>query len=155
MVVTGGVAAGMRVLTLAGGKPAVGIAAGTVDLTTELLAQSLFILLGLALAPGWLVLPFAGAVAAVVFGQVTVNETMTARYISPELRTKMYSIRFFVGFLGSAAAPPRFAKPPPGTSPPIMGRSHAPVSVSIVSNSARYNLMIRAAMPRSRHVSPS
>lgn len=63
-------------------------------------------LLGLALAPGWLVLPFAGAVAAVVFGQVTVNETMTARYISPELRTKMYSIRFFVGFLGSAAAPP-------------------------------------------------
>jgi len=62
-------------------------------------------LVGLALAPGWLVLPFAGAVAAVVFGQVTVNETMTARYISPELRTKMYSIRFFVGFLGSAAAP--------------------------------------------------
>lgn len=46
----GGVAAGMRALTLAGVKPAVGIAAGTVDLTTELLAQSLFILLGLALA---------------------------------------------------------------------------------------------------------
>ncbi|MCX7381840.1 MAG: MFS transporter [Alphaproteobacteria bacterium] len=62
-------------------------------------------LVGLALAPGWLVLPFAGAVAAVVFGQVTVNETMTARYISPALRTKMYSVRFFVGFLGSAAAP--------------------------------------------------
>ena len=66
-------------------------------------------LLGLAFAQGWLVLPFAGAVAAVVFGQVTVNETMTARYISPELRTKMYSIRFFVGFLGSAAAPPVIA----------------------------------------------
>lgn len=46
----GGVAAGMRVLILAGVKPAWAIAAGMVDLTTELLAQSLFILLGLALA---------------------------------------------------------------------------------------------------------
>ena len=63
-------------------------------------------LVGLAFVQGWMVLPLAGAVAAVVFGQVTVNETMTARYISPELRTKMYSVRFFVGFLGSAVAPP-------------------------------------------------
>jgi cyanate permease len=42
----------------------------------------------------------------VVFGQVTVNETMTARYISPQLRARMYSVRFFVGFLGAAAAAP-------------------------------------------------
>jgi hypothetical protein len=47
-----------------------------------------------------------GTIAAVVFGQVTVNETMTARYISPGLRTKMYSVRFFVGFLGGAVANP-------------------------------------------------
>jgi MFS family permease len=60
----------------------------------------------LAVASGWLVVPLAGAVAAVVFGQVTVNETMTARYISPALRTRMYSIRFFVGFLGAAVAAP-------------------------------------------------
>jgi MFS family permease len=60
----------------------------------------------LAVAGGWLVVPLAGAVAAVVFGQVTVNETMTARYISPALRTRMYSIRFFVGFLGAAVAAP-------------------------------------------------
>ena len=66
-------------------------------------------LAALAVVQGWLVLPVAGVVAAVVFGQVTVNETMTARYISPELRTKMYSIRFFIGFLGSAAAPPVIA----------------------------------------------
>jgi hypothetical protein len=45
-------------------------------------------------------------VAAVLFGQVTVNETMTARYISPALRTRMYSVRFFIGFLGSAASAP-------------------------------------------------
>ena len=63
-------------------------------------------LAALSFAQGWLVLPVAGAVAAAVFGQVTVNETMTARYISPELRARMYSVRFFVGFLGSAAAPP-------------------------------------------------
>jgi cyanate permease len=31
---------------------------------------------------------------------------MTARYISPAMRAKMYSIRFFVSFLGSAAAAP-------------------------------------------------
>ena len=31
---------------------------------------------------------------------------MTARYISPALRAKIYSVRFFVGFLGSAAAAP-------------------------------------------------
>ena len=48
----------------------------------------------------------SGIAAASIFGQVTVNETMTARYIAPALRTKMYSVRFFVGFLGSAAAPP-------------------------------------------------
>ena len=46
------------------------------------------------------------AESPVVFGQVTVNETMTARYISPAMRTRMYSIRFFVGFLGAAIAAP-------------------------------------------------
>jgi MFS family permease len=60
----------------------------------------------LSVAQGWLSLILAGVVAAVIFGQVTVNETMTARYISPALRTRMYSIRFFVGFLGAAAAAP-------------------------------------------------
>lgn len=66
-------------------------------------------MLVLAFAQGWLVLPLAGVIAAVVFGQVTVNETMTARYISPALRTKMYSVRFFVGFLGGAVANPLVA----------------------------------------------
>ncbi len=63
-------------------------------------------LVALAFVHGWMVVPVAGLVAAVLFGQVTVNETMTARYISPALRTRMYSVRFFVGFLGSAAAAP-------------------------------------------------
>jgi MFS family permease len=63
-------------------------------------------MVALSFAQGWVVLPLAGIVAATIFGQVTVNETMTARYISPGLRAKMYSVRFFVGFLGAAAAAP-------------------------------------------------
>jgi MFS family permease len=66
-------------------------------------------LAALAFVDGWLAVPVAGVVAAVLFGQVTVNETMTARYISPALRTRMYSIRFFVGFLGSAISAPLIA----------------------------------------------
>ena len=63
-------------------------------------------MLALSFAQGWMVLPLAGLVAASIFGQVTVNETMAARYISPALRARIYSIRFFVGFLGAAAAAP-------------------------------------------------
>lgn len=63
-------------------------------------------LAALSYARGWLVLPLAGLVAASVFGQVTVNETMAARYISPAMRARIYSVRFFVGFLGAAAAAP-------------------------------------------------
>jgi MFS family permease len=60
----------------------------------------------LSFLDGWVVVPLAGLLAAAIFGQVTVNETMTARYIAPALRARMYSVRFFVGFLGSAAAAP-------------------------------------------------
>jgi len=83
-----------------------------IDRTT---LKRVFLPLALVLAPalgllssadGWPVLVLAAMVAAVIFGQVTVNETMTARYISPALRARMYSIRFFVGFLGGAAAAP-------------------------------------------------
>jgi MFS family permease len=66
-------------------------------------------LLAVTWAQGWLLLPFAAIAAAAIFGQVTINETMTARYISPALRTRMYSIRFFVGFIGAAAAAPMVA----------------------------------------------
>lgn len=77
--------------------------------------KSIFLPLALVLAPclallafaeGWLVLPLAAVIAAAVFGQVTVNETMTARYVAPALRTKLYSVRFTIGFLGAAAASP-------------------------------------------------
>ena len=63
-------------------------------------------LAALSFVEGWPVLLLSGIVAAVIFGQVTVYETMTARYISPALRMRVYSVRFFVGFIGSAAAAP-------------------------------------------------
>lgn len=63
-------------------------------------------LLALSFLDGWLVLPVAGLVAAAIFGQVTVNETMTARYVAPALRAKLYSVRFTVGFMGAALASP-------------------------------------------------
>jgi MFS family permease len=63
-------------------------------------------LLALSFLDGWIVLPLAGLMAAAIFGQVTVNETMTARYVAPELRAKLYSVRFTVGFLGAALASP-------------------------------------------------
>lgn len=77
--------------------------------------KSVFMPLALILAPcllvlsfvdGWVVLPLSAFVASAIFGQVTVNETMTARYIAPEMRAKIYSIRFTVGFLGAAVASP-------------------------------------------------
>jgi MFS family permease len=60
----------------------------------------------LAGSSGWPVLPLSALLCASIFGQVTVNETMTARYVAPALRAKLYSIRFSVGFLGAAAAAP-------------------------------------------------
>ncbi|MEI6161295.1 MAG: MFS transporter, partial [Roseococcus sp.] len=63
-------------------------------------------LLALSFLDSWAVLPVSAMVAAAIFGQVTVNETMTARYVAPPLRAKLYSIRFTVGFLGAALASP-------------------------------------------------
>ncbi|WP_207538913.1 MFS transporter [Sabulicella rubraurantiaca] len=63
-------------------------------------------LLALSFLQGWAVLPVSAIVAAAIFGQVTVNETMTARYVAPELRAKLYSVRFTIGFMGAALASP-------------------------------------------------
>ena len=63
-------------------------------------------LVALAFVQGWLVLPLSALMAASIFGQVTVNETMTARYVAPALRARLYSIRFTIGFIGAAAASP-------------------------------------------------
>jgi MFS family permease len=74
-----------------------------------LLPLALFLapaMLAMSFVNGWPVLILAAIIAALIFGQATINEAMAARYISPVMRTKMYSVRFFVGFLGSAGAAP-------------------------------------------------
>lgn len=63
-------------------------------------------LLALSFLQGWAVLPVSALVAAAIFGQVTVNETMTARYVAPALRARLYSLRFTIGFMGAALASP-------------------------------------------------
>lgn len=81
-------------------------------------------LAALSFAKGWPVLLLAGIVAASVFGQVTVNETMAARYIAPEVRARIYSVRFFAGFLGAAAAAPVVAT--------LHERTHSLTTVTLV-----------------------
>jgi hypothetical protein len=66
-------------------------------------------LVAVSFAWGWVVMPVAALVAAGIFGQVTINDTTTGRYIAQALRARMYSVRFFVGFLGAAAAAPLVA----------------------------------------------
>ncbi len=116
-----------RLATAPGLLPMIGVAAFLVTITGALTQftvgrmidrhrlRQVFLPLALVLAPallalsvlqGWAILPVAALAAAAIFGQVTVNETMTARYIAPPLRARMYSVRFFVGFLGSAASAP-------------------------------------------------
>jgi MFS family permease len=71
-----------------------------------LAALQLPLMLALIGARGWATVPFAALIIASVFGQVTVNDAMLARTVPPALRAKAYAVRFFVGFLGAAAASP-------------------------------------------------
>ncbi len=66
-------------------------------------------LAGLALFQGWIAVPLAAVVTACLFGQGTITETSAAQFIAPERRAKLYSIRFFIAFAGSAIAAPLVA----------------------------------------------
>lgn len=71
-----------------------------------LAALQLPLILGVIGARGWATVPVTALLIASVFGQVTVNDAMLARTVPPALRAKAYAVRFFVGFLGAAAASP-------------------------------------------------
>jgi MFS family permease len=71
-----------------------------------LAALQLPLMLALIGARAWATVPFAGLLIASVFGQVTVNDAMLARTVPAALRAKAYAVRFFVGFVGAAAASP-------------------------------------------------
>ncbi|MCW0233633.1 MAG: MFS transporter [Ferrovibrio sp.] len=56
----------------------------------------------------WLILPCLGVMFA-VFGQVTINDTMVARYTSDEWRARAFSLRYLLSFGASAMAVPLIA----------------------------------------------
>jgi MFS family permease len=74
-----------------------------------------FLLVSAFAAPGLLVAAFAqdalmlvaaGAVMIAIFGQVTINDTMVARYTTDEFRARVFAVRYFVGFGVAACAVP-------------------------------------------------
>jgi MFS family permease len=63
-------------------------------------------LLGAAYATDWLMLVCAGGIMIAIFGQVTINDTMLARYTSDEWRARVFAVRYFLGFATAGAAVP-------------------------------------------------
>jgi len=79
------------------------------SLKASFLAVSAFAAPGLlvaAYATDWLMLLAAGCVMVAIFGQVTINDTMVARYTTDEFRSRVFAVRYFVGFGVAAAAVP-------------------------------------------------
>ncbi|MEA2755576.1 MAG: hypothetical protein QOJ54_1865, partial [Aliidongia sp.] len=54
----------------------------------------------------WMLLPVAAAMMFSLFGQVTINDAMVARYSNETWRARIYAVRYFVSFAGSALAVP-------------------------------------------------
>jgi MFS family permease len=59
-----------------------------------------------AFASDWAMLVAAGGIMAAIFGQVTINDTMLARYTADEWRSRIYALRYFLGFVTAGAAVP-------------------------------------------------
>ncbi len=79
------------------------------SLKTSFLVVSAFAAPGLliaAYATDCLMLVAAGSVMIAIFGQVTINDTMVARYTTDEWRSRVFAVRYFVGFGVAAAAVP-------------------------------------------------
>jgi hypothetical protein len=49
-------------------------------------------------ASGWFLLPSLALAVAAIYGQVTVNDLVLARYTPPAWRGRIYAIRFFLIF---------------------------------------------------------
>ncbi|MCC6467870.1 MAG: MFS transporter [Alphaproteobacteria bacterium] len=63
-------------------------------------------LLGAAFASSWLMLLCAGGIMVAIFGQVTINDTMLARYTTDEWRARVFAVRYFLGFAAAGGAVP-------------------------------------------------
>ncbi|WP_342247342.1 MFS transporter [Pseudomonas sp. OTU5201] len=67
------------------------------------------LLLAMAWADGWVVIALGAAFMFVVFGQVTVNDSMVANFVAPHWQARVFALRYFVSFGASAAAIPMIA----------------------------------------------
>jgi len=59
-----------------------------------------------SLAGGWALVAVAAVMMFAVFAQVTINDTMVAKYTDETWRARAYAIRYLVSFAASAAAVP-------------------------------------------------
>jgi MFS family permease len=73
---------------------------------SALQAPTLFLV---AFAQDWLVLVVAAIMMFAIFGQVTINDTMVAKYTSDAWRSRAYAIRYCMSFGASACAVPMIA----------------------------------------------
>ncbi|MDT4862161.1 hypothetical protein FQZ97_967990 [compost metagenome] len=67
------------------------------------------LLLAMAWADGWVVIALGAAFMFVVFGQVTVNDSMVANFVAPRWQARVFALRYCVSFGASAAAIPMIA----------------------------------------------
>ncbi len=62
-----------------------------------------------ATAEGWAVVWLTVPLMVAIFGQVTVNDAMIARYTADEWRARAFSVRYFMSFAAAATAVPLVA----------------------------------------------
>ncbi len=77
---------------------------GRIFFTVAVLQVPFLLLTGLVGGPVTLLV--ALPMMFVVFGLIPINEVMTARYTTPEYRTRVYAVRYTFGFVAIAAAVP-------------------------------------------------
>jgi MFS family permease len=70
---------------------------------SALQAPALFLV---AFSHDWVMLLLAAVMMFAIFGQVTINDTMVARYTSDAWRSRAYALRYFMSFGASACAVP-------------------------------------------------
>jgi MFS family permease len=80
-----------------------------ISLKTTFLLVSAFsapCLLAAAFATDWAIVLAAAGIMVAIFGQVTINDTMLGRYSADAWRSRIYAVRYFMGFVTAGAAVP-------------------------------------------------
>jgi MFS family permease len=80
-----------------------------ISLKTSFLLVSAFsapCLLAAAFATDWAMVLAGAGIMVAIFGQVTINDTMLGRYSADAWRSRIYAVRYFLGFVTAGAAVP-------------------------------------------------